>query len=61
MKSVKEVLQKHINENGDNFGIKITIDKINKKQVELKEFWGNLSIYENLSKDLRKEGYTVFD
>ena len=61
MKSVKEVLQKHINENGDNFGIKITIDKINKKQVELKEFWGSMSIYENLSKDLRKEGYTVFD
>ena len=60
MKSVNEIVQKYYDEYGDNFGVEIIRDKNFPKQVEIKNFWGKLNIYEEISRDLRKEGYTVF-
>jgi hypothetical protein len=60
MKSVTEIVQKYYDEYGDNFGLEIIRDKTFPKQVEIKNFWGKLNIYEEISRDLRLEGYTVF-
>jgi hypothetical protein len=61
MKSVKEIVQKYYDEYGDlAFGVEIIRDKNFPKQVEVKSFWGSLTIYENICRDLRKEKYTVF-
>lgn len=57
MKSVKEITE---NYNSELFGIEITIKKDFTKQLEIKSFWGKLDIYENICKDLRREGYTIF-
>jgi hypothetical protein len=57
MKSVKEITE---NYNDVDFGIEITRDKVFPKRVEIKSFWGSLTIYENICRDLRKAGYTVF-
>jgi hypothetical protein len=60
MKTVKQIVQKYYDEYGDNFGVEIIRDKTFPKQVEIKNFWGNLTIYQEISRDLRKAGYTVF-
>ncbi len=57
MKTIKEVLS---NYNDELYGIDIVRNKQFPKQIELKGFWGSLTIYENISKDLRRAGYTVF-
>jgi hypothetical protein len=57
MKSIKEITE---NYNDELFGIDIVKNKNLPKQVEIKSFWGSLTIYESICKDLRKEGYTVF-
>lgn len=57
MKSVKEILS---NYNDELYGIDVIRNKQNPKQLELKGFWGSLTIYENIRKDLVKNGYTVF-
>jgi len=59
MKSVKEIVKKYYSEYGDNFGIEITIHKTFHKRVEIKSFWGIITIYENICSELRREGYTV--
>ena len=57
MKSVKEILS---NYNDELYGIDIIRNKQNPKQLELKEFWGSLTIYEKIRSELLREGYTVF-
>lgn len=57
MKSINEILSEY---NNELFGVDIVKNKQFPKQVEIKNFWGSLTIYENICKDLRKEGYTVF-
>ena len=59
-KSVKEIVQKYFDEYGDTFGLEIIRNEKFRKQVEIKSFWGRINIYEEISRDLRKEGYTVF-
>jgi len=61
VKSVKEIVQKYYDEYGDlAFGVEIIRDKTFRKRVEIKSFWGRINIYEEISRDLRLEGYTVF-
>jgi len=61
VKSVKEIVQKYYDEYGDlAFGVEIIRDKNLPKLVEIKNFWGKLNIYEEISRDLRLAGYTVF-
>ena len=57
MKSVKEIL---LNYNDELYGIDIIRNKQNPKQLELKGFWGSLTIYEKIRSELLREGYTVF-
>jgi hypothetical protein len=57
MKTIKEVLS---NYNDELYGIDIVRNKQFPKQIELKGFWGSLTIYEKIRRELLREGYTVF-
>lgn len=59
MKSVAEIVKNYYDEYGDNFGVEIIRDKTFQKRVEIKNFWGMLTIYEKICSELRREGYTV--
>lgn len=57
MKTVKQITQQY---EGNDFGIEIIRDKTFPKRIEIKSWWGKHNIYENICKDLLKEGYTLF-
>ena len=57
MKTIKEVLS---NYNDELYSIDIVRNKQVPKQIELKGFWGSLTIYEKIRRELLREGYTVF-
>lgn len=57
MKSVREIIE---NYNDGMIGIEIIRDKLFPKRLTIKSWWGKHNIYENICRDLRREGYTIF-
>ena len=57
MRTVKEITS---NYDDYNFGIEIK-GKQNTTSLEIKSFWGKYDIYCKIVKELKMEGYTVFE
>ena len=56
MKTVKKITRDY---NSINFGFEYTMES--PKTVQVKSFWGSFDTYLRLTKEIRKEGYTVIE
>ena len=57
MKTIKQITKKY---EGNNFNVEIIRNKTIPKRIKIISWWGLGDVYEQLCKELRREGYTVF-